>query len=578
MRSSSPGPFPGLIVVLFLGLLSSGAIGAVSVEISGVEEGFAAPALESSGIRNLDCAAASWAVRFRAGRLETALRERLRDRALLAPSISIRQRREDDCWRLAVEIEPGPETRLRDVRVEVRGEGRDALAPLLARRTLLPGERLDEGRYETLKRALHDRALALGYLKARFEENRIDAWPEDGVADVALVLETGPLHHLTDLRVTVEPDRLDDEIVQRILGWEPGAPWSQEGIGQLRRNLLASGYVDTVDLRSRPGPDASVTVDADVRLQPRNRIGGGIGFATDIGPRAEVGYENRYLNRRGHKAGTELRTSPVLSSLRGEYRMPLEGSRDPWLLLDAGITAERTDTVEADTITAAARRVQQGPWGTRLTEFVELSRERFEVALDDETARLAIVGFAIDKTQRTALEPLELGWRAHASLRGTATPVSTTDFLQLRAESELALAAGTRGRFLLRANFGTTWTPSIAELPSSVRFFAGGDRSLRGYGLDDIGPLASNGEVRGGRHLLVGNVEYERVIRGRWSGAVFVDSGGAFNEADDPWVTGVGVGVRWRSPLGPVRVDLAVPLDDPSRELRLHVGVGTLFR
>lgn len=557
---------------------AAGAAGAVEVRVTGIDEDIAAQAIEAAGVLDLDCVAAPWAVRFRSGRLEVALRERLRDRALLAPTVLVRQRREEDCWLLEVEVAPGPETRLRTVAVEVRGDGREALAPLLARPTLVSGDRLDEPRYESFKRALHERALALGYLAARYETNRIDAWPEAGVADVTLVLETGPLHHFTALRVDVEPDRLDDDIIERILGWRPGEPWSLEGLGDLRRGLLASGYVDTVDLRSRPGADASVTLDASLRLRKRHRIGGGVGFATDIGPRAEIGYENRYLNRRGHQAGTELRGSPVLSSLRGEYRLPLNGERDPWLFVESGVTAERTDTVQADTITASVRRVQQGPFDTRLTHFLELSRERFEVALDDDTARLAIVGVSIDRTERTVLEPLELGWHVHASIRGTATPLSTTDFLQLRARTELALAAGRRGRVLLRTDLGTTWTPSIGELPASIRFFAGGDRSIRGYGLDDVGPLATNGEVRGGRHRLVGGIEYERIVRGPWSSALFVDSGGAFNDADDPWVTGVGVGLRWRSPIGPVRLDLAVPLDDPRRELRLHVGVGTLFR
>jgi translocation and assembly module TamA len=580
MRGLAPGrrALARLLAGLAAAALAASPAGAVDVRVDGIDDGLAEEAIDAAGVRDLDCAAAPWAVRFRSGRLEVAIRERLRDRALLAPTIAVRQHSEGDCWLIEVEVQPGPETRLRSVEVEVRGEGREALAPLLARPTLVPGDRLDEARYESFKRALHERALALGYLAARYEVNRIDAWPEAGVADVALVLETGRLHHLSSLRLDVEPDRLDDDIVERLLDWQPGAPWSLADVGELRRRLLASGYVDTVDLRSRPGPDATVALDAALRLRKRHRVGGGVGFATDIGPRAEVGYENRFLNRRGHQAGTELRASPVLSSLRGEYRLPLQGRRDPWLYLEAGVTAERTDTVEADTISASVRRVQQGPFGTRLTQFLDLSRERFEVALDDETARLAIVGLALDRTRRTALEPLELGWQAQASIRGTATPVSTTDFLQLRFQTELALAAGRRSRVLLRSELGTTWTPSIATLPASVRFFAGGDRSIRGYGLDDVGPLAANGEVRGGRHLVVGSAEFERVLRGRWSGALFVDSGGAFNEADDPWVTGVGAGLRWRSPIGPVRIDLAVPLDDPSRELRLHVGVGTLFR
>lgn len=257
--------------------------------------------------------------------------------------------------------------------------------------------------------------------------------------------------------------------------------------------------------------------------------------------------------------------------------MPLAGDANAWLLLEAGISSEDTDTVDAEAATLSARRVHRGPLKTLMSEFVELTSERFVVALDDEEANLVILGTSLERTERTAAEPLELGWRFRTSLRGAGPPSSAT-FAQVRAEGEIAIRASDRARWVARVNSGASWTDSLAELPSSLRFFAGGDRSIRGYGLDDVGPLASNGEVRGGRHLLVTSLEYEQVVRGRWSVATFVDTGGAFNDGDDPWVTGLGAGVRWRSPIGPIRLDVATPLDDPDRSVRLHIGIGAQFR
>ncbi|MEE4362141.1 MAG: BamA/TamA family outer membrane protein, partial [Pseudomonadales bacterium] len=157
-------------------------------------------------------------------------------------------------------------------------------------------------------------------------------------------------------------------------------------------------------------------------------------------------------------------------------------------------------------------------------------------------------------------------------------PVSTASFLQGEVRAELALPLGKRSRALTRVELGGTLADALAGLPPSVRYFAGGDRSIRGYGLDDLGPLDDNGEVSGGRNLVVGSLELERLVYGNWSLATFVDSGGAFNDFTEPVSTGVGVGVRWHSPFGPVRIDLAVPLDDPSRSVRLHLGVGSTFQ
>ena len=167
---------------------------------------------------------------------------------------------------------------------------------------------------------------------------------------------------------------------------------------------------------------------------------------------------------------------------------------------------------------------------------------------------------------------------AGANQRARCGRLFSTRFAQLRAEGEIAIPAGDRARWIAKVNAGTTWTDSFRKLPPSLRFFAGGDRSIRGYGLDDVGPLASNGEVRGGRHLLVTSIEFEQVVRGRWSVAAFADSGGAFNERDDPWVTGLGADIRWRSPIGPIRFDVAAPLDDPERNVRVHIGIGAQFR
>ena len=559
--------------------LACGAEG--SIEIRGAEGVLDSDARErsiaQSRLRDLDCAAALWALHFRAGRLNDALLESFRDVSRLGAASTLDVDRTADCWTVTITLAPGPETRLRKIDVAVTGPGAARVDALLDRNPLQTGGRLEEGTYERFKRGLQEALLGEGYLEATFTEHRIDVYPELGAADIKLRLETGPQHHFGELHLHTTPGAIDPEIIERIVTWTPGSAWSRHAISNVRRELMASGYVDSVDLRSRPGADGVVAVDADITLQQRFRLGAGLGYATDVGPRAELSFADRYRNRRGHQIGADLRASPVLSSLGGEYRLPLSGAAKAWLLLEAGVNSETTDTVDAEAATLSARRVHRGPLQTLMTEFVELTSERFVVALDDEHSNLLILGTSLERSERTVAEPLELGWRVQTSVRG-AGALSSTKFAQLRAAGEIAIRAGDRARWIARANTGTTWTESFTKLPPSLRFFAGGDRSIRGYGLDDVGPLASNGEVRGGRHLFVTSLEFEQIVHGRWSLAAFVDTGGAFNDRDDPWVTGVGTGVRWRSPIGPVRFDIAAPLDDPERNVRIHIGIGAQFR
>ncbi|HAI23845.1 MAG TPA: outer membrane protein assembly factor, partial [Alcanivorax sp.] len=114
----------------------------------------------------------------------------------------------------------------------------------------------------------------------------------------------------------------------------------------------------------------------------------------------------------------------------------------------------------------------------------------------------------------------------------------------------------------------------VTELPASIRFFAGGDASVRGFAYESLGPLDNDGEVIGGRHLLVGSLEYDHPISEQWSLAVFTDAGNAFNNFDDYEIRhSAGFGVRWRSPLGPIRVDFARGIEE-GREWRLHLSMG----
>ena len=115
---------------------------------------------------------------------------------------------------------------------------------------------------------------------------------------------------------------------------------------------------------------------------------------------------------------------------------------------------------------------------------------------------------------------------------------------------------------------------NLSRLPKQLRFFAGGDNSVRGYGFESLGERNAAGAVVGGKHLLTGSIEYEHPVRDDWGLALFVDTGNAFNDWDSiDLKTGAGFGARWKSPIGPVRVDVAWPVDDFS-DPHLHLNIG----
>jgi translocation and assembly module TamA len=156
---------------------------------------------------------------------------------------------------------------------------------------------------------------------------------------------------------------------------------------------------------------------------------------------------------------------------------------------------------------------------------------------------------------------------------GSETLGSTASFLQTRVNAKLVRKFYRWGRVLVRGDVGYTEVLNFEDLPPSVRYFAGGDFSVRGYAYNSLGPRKGD-NVIGGTHLMVGSVEYEQLLGESWSVAAFYDVGNAMDDFTEPLARGVGAGVRYRSPIGLIRVELAQRLDDLGVPRYLHISIG----
>jgi translocation and assembly module TamA len=152
--------------------------------------------------------------------------------------------------------------------------------------------------------------------------------------------------------------------------------------------------------------------------------------------------------------------------------------------------------------------------------------------------------------------------------------LSDITFGQVTLRGKYIRSIGEKSRIITRAAIGATEVSDFEQFPSSLRFFAGGDSSIRGYDYQSLGPEGDDGEVEGGRYLAVGSIEYENMFLGDWGGAVFTDFGNAYNSFSDPIEYSVGIGVRWRSPVGLIRVDVAKGLSDTDEGIALHIVIG----
>lgn len=528
-------------------------------------------------VDDLACDADQRAVRFALEQAPTEITEALNAFGFYEPRVATELDTGGECWQAAIRIEPGNPVLLRNVSIDISGAAAtsDPMQNLIGRSGIAPGVPLNHGDFENLKRGLLDLARNRGYAQARLVESRIDIYPDELAADVTLRFESGPRYSIGE--VTVSQDVLEPEFVNEFHELASGQPFDNRLLTNAFLDLTNSGYFSTVDVRALPADSATLTIPVHIQLTPAPRriIGYGVGFATDTGPRLRFERSIRRFNRQGHQLTIDARVSPVISELTSTYRLPLNNPRFNWLNFTLGARREETDTSLARSVEAGARRVVDRPGGWSRSQFLSLIIEDFEVGVQSGRPHLLIPG--IDWTRLRgddALRP-DAGSKLSFELRAADDSIlSDSSFLQGISSVKWIRTIGQRNRILLRGHAGYLQEDDFNELPPSIRFFAGGDQSVRGFDYESLGPVDENGDVIGGTRLIELSAEFEHEIKPRWSLAVFADGGNAFNRTDLEMRTGAGFGARWRSPLGPIRIDVAWPVNDVLHGPRLHVSLG----
>ncbi|MFT5139488.1 MAG: translocation and assembly module TamA [Rhodothermales bacterium] len=484
---------------------------------------------------------------------------------------------EEDCWHAVFEVEPGAPVRYRLVNVQVNGPAAHD-SDFSQRFTLnrpIPGETLDHAHYEKYKNALVSSAMSLGYFDARYERSEVLVDPSALAADLNMILTSGERYRIGAISFTGGIIR--DSLLHGYTDIRPGDLYRTGTINELREALSASTYFGSVSINTSPIDELGKTVPINVALEPAARriYSIGLGFATDTGPQGRLGFNNRRVNTRGHQLESRLFASKIKTELTGSYRFPRNDPRREWFSILGGVQHEDTDTSSSDTSKLGILYSRNASARWLETRYVDYVNERFTVADNQQSSNLVIFGINWEAVKGRDLSRALAGWRLNIDIRGASESLgSDTGFLQFRTTAKWVYSFSDKTRVLARTRLGITTMDRLDELPASIRFFAGGDQSIRGYGFETLGPTNAAGTVIGGNNLFEGSVELERLVKDQWAIAAFIDSGNAFNSTDLNAKTGIGFGLRWYSPLGPVKLDLAHPLDDQDRAIRIHVILG----
>lgn len=484
---------------------------------------------------------------------------------------------EADCWHLALEVTPGERIPVTEVSIHLpdNRDIQEIFQDVLADTPDLQGRPLNHGDYESIKSALSAAAVENGYFGAQFLEAEIRIDLAAYEAAIVIDFEPGPRYRFGEIRV-LPVDGFADAFLERMITLQTGQPYSSSALLQQRRQLDNTQYFRQISITPQlaRADNQSVPVIIELSPRPRRAYTGGIGFTTDTGPRLRVAYENRYVNRRGHHLEGDAAASTVRSQINLGYTIPINDPLTTNLQIKTGYITEDTDSYSSNRYKLESAFNRESDAGWLESYSVDYLRDDYVLPGEDPaSSSLTMLGYSLSKRAGDDFINPTKGWRLYGQVRGASDAVlSNTSFLQFYTSGKGIISIG-NGRFITRFEAGTTLINNASDLPASVRFFAGGDRSLRGYDFKSIGPVNDSGEVVGGKHLLVGSLEYDHLVKNNVRAAVFYDAGNAFSTHKFDFKHSVGVGVRWLSPIGPIRADLAHPLEGGGG-VRLHITMG----
>jgi translocation and assembly module TamA len=466
-------------------------------------------------------------------------------------------------WVATYAVVPGAAVKVSRVEYAVTGEGADD--PAFPKTfPMQVGDVLLHAKYEAAKSDLRARASSGGYLDYSLVRHRVLV---DLVAYEAIVqfeLDTGPRYYLGN--VSFKQDLLNEKFLRTFLNFEPGVVYNPELLLALQGRLLGTEYFSDVEIIPRKdatGDSTLVPIDVVATRNKRDKYRVGAGFTTDTGPRVSADWRRRYVNQWGHNFRTELQLSPVLSQWSFDYRIPIQDPTRDYIIIKPQSTWSNLSTQKGwlNSVQVAHSSLTPGNW--RRTVGIDYTYEDYEIS-NIQTGISSELAPNISWSKTVADNPINTkrGYRIRYGLLGAVEGlISNASYVSAALQLKWIHGFAEKYRFITRADLGATLAEDLTELPASRRFFTGGDNTVRGWGFNTLGPTEPfNDETVGGRYLGVGSLELERSIRGPWSAAVFTDFGNAFDpDYENKFQQSVGFGVRWASPIGQVRVDLALP-------------------
>ncbi len=535
-------------------------------------------------------------------------------------------------WHWQMQIDTGPAVRVRELNLEISGAGAgtESFKQWQQQWPLPVGERLLHQKYEDAKQSFTQLASSLGFLAAETKQHEVLVNAKTNEAVINLQLDTGPQFVFGD--IDIQSAALNQNIVDKFQVIDAGSPYTDVKMNDLRARIAGSLYFKFIQIETDIDAESippKVHLKVRPQLRERNRYKATLGYGTDRGARLQLGWERRLLSPRGDRlaVGIGIQQQDLEMTLRADYKLPVSSKPGRFFVSSGQYLREKDDFSFIDDSTGKGvfpaiegprdilwlragflREFWLGDWRQPVSQtlFVGYLNEKFDALgntnpTDDD---LIAMNPGLESFLKTSQSGLVLGaeWQSlniqgsgfaaaglHLRARGlysNTSLASDIDYWQVYLGSHYSMKLGNNWKLTLRAEAGysnalvtdllvadgnTQVRLSMTELPSQFRFRAGGTYSVRGYGFEEL----SNNE-NGSNNLLAASTEIEYKLNEDWSLAAFADTGNAFNDYSQLKLkSSIGIGLRFYTMVGPVRLDLAKGLDNNDTSLTIHFSIGS---
>ena len=519
-------------------------------------------------------------------RVEPEVREALKPFGYYDPMVeaTLETLDKEQNWRVHIRIEPGTPVMVNEVSVRVDGPGADdpVFTSITSALPLKRGDQLQHQLYERVKRSLQLAAATYGYLDARTTRSDLLVDPDAHVADIYLAIETGERYRFG--ATTITQNAIRDDQMRRFLRYHEGEPYDANEWLRTQFALDDSQYFANVSVEPGERDTVNHTVPIAISAEPARRTYPlAVGYGTDTGARGSVSWYNPRVNSRGHRVQMRLQASELQQTFTTRYDVPIrDPARERVSLVYTASDTRVSDSVRTGLISLTPSITQVlGRWQRVLSVAAAHTTTR-DTINGRRSVDLIVPGITYASVPEGYLGEDLFARALYLELLGSHTTLgSPTNFLRANVQAERQIDLRPRWQLLLRGQVGATGVKNVDLLPGQYRFFAGGDRSVRGFGYDELSPVTytASGEAQrvGGRHLLTGTLELQRALPHNLAVAGFTDFGNALNRFSDPLALSVGVGVRWLLPGITLGLDVAQAVRAPGYDTlpgpRLHVNI-----